>query len=479
MAEHLRTIWNRRMIVVGSALIAFVAVFLWRGSAPATFEAQTGLDVSPAPSAQGTRPTGDDALFITEGYAERARTRPVLEAAIASAGLKVSVDDVDDRVTITTNSDSGSIEVTASGPSAGDAAALSDAVAAALVSVVQAEQSQAAAARLAPLRAEIDALASTLATLPLDDPTRPSLQGRHNALVAEAVEQELRPTDQLAVVSPADATSDSVAPRPVRDGVLAALVALVLSGELVVAFAALRDRFRSADLRADVSEVSGMPVLATVRRGSEAARREGYRELRTNLALMTPSFDAPSTIAVLGVDVGVGCTETAIELARAAAVGSQTVLLVDADLRRPAVHDRLGLPVTPGLAEVLAGAALTSAILAPRPGGPQFQVLPAGRALDDPVMALTEHLRERVLVPATQRARVTVIDTPPLSAVADAAAIAAQSDTTVLVIDARTTSRRAVRDILERLRQVGVMPLGVVVNNVTPRRSAISRRRRK
>ena len=49
----------------------------------------------------------------------------------------------------------------------------------------------------------------------------------------------------------------------------------------------------------------------------------------------------------------------------------------------------------------------------------------AGRALDDPVMALTEHLRERVLVPATQRARVTVIDTPPLSAVADAAAIAA------------------------------------------------------
>ena len=206
---------------------------------------------------------------------------------------------------------------------------------------------------------------------------------------------------------------------------------------------------------------SGLPVLATVPRGPESARREAVRELRTNLALMTPSFDAPSTIAVLGVDAGVGCTETAIELARAAAAGSRTVLLVDGNMRRPDVHDRLGLALTPGLSEVLLrGAELVTGLA---PGGRHGVVAPCPRRPAS--RSTTRDGADRAPSRSGPRAghpasRVTVIDTPPISAVADAAAIAAQCDTTVLVIDARTTSRRAVRDVLERLRQVGVMPLG-------------------
>ena len=178
---------------------------------------------------------------------------------------------------------------------------------------------------------------------------------------------------------------------------------------------------------------------------------------------MTTAFDTPSTMAVLGVEAGVGCTHTAIELARAAAVGSHTVLLVDADIRRPAIHDRLGLPLSPGLSDVLHGAGLVAHPLASAGEASTLSVLPAGGAPDDPVLALSKDLRPRVLEPAARQAALTIVDVPPIAEVVDAAVVAAQCDTTILVI-AEDTPRRVVRHVVARLQQIGVIPLGIVIN---------------
>jgi Mrp family chromosome partitioning ATPase len=462
-ADHFRTIWSKRVFVLVGALAAAAAVFVWRTNEPPTFEAQTTLEVAPARSRQEQRPTGDDAVFIAQSYADRASTGSILDDAGTRSGLGLSRDEIEDRIAVEADPASGLITITASGPSNEDAAMLAESLASSLVATVAAEQQAAADAVLEPLRAEIAELETTLAGLPADDFSRDALEARYAALVAAELDQELWTDHALTVISPADVASDPVSPRPRRDALLAFLVATIVSAELVVAASALGDRFPRRNMRGEVTATSGLPVLTTVPSSSAASARESYGELRTNIALMAPADSAESSsVAVVGAHAGVGCTSTAIGLARAAALGSRAVLLVDGDLRRPAIHERLELPLAPGLAEMLLGADLTGN--QPADGTrPSFYVLTAGEQLADPGVALTQHLRERVLEPASERIGLTVIDTPPVGSLSDAAAIAAHCDTTILVMDARATSRRALREVLTRLHQVGVVPLGIVV----------------
>jgi Mrp family chromosome partitioning ATPase len=480
-ADHFRTIWNQRFVVLLGALAAAAAVYAWRTNEPPAFETQTTLEVAPARSGQDRRPTGDDAVFIAQIYADRATTRPILDDAGTRSELGLSLDEIRDRIEVDADPASGMITMTVSGPSGEDAALLADSLASSLVATVAAEQQAAADAVLNPLRAEIAELETTLAALPADDSSRDALEARYAALVAAELDQELRTDDALNVISPADAATDPVSPRPRRDALLAFLVGMIVSAELVVAGSALGDRFSRRNTRSDVTATSGLPVLTTVPRSLAAAAQESYGELRTNIALMAPADSAESsTIAVVGVHAGVGCTNTAIGLARAAALGSRPVLLIDGDLRQPAIHERLELPLAPGLAESLLGADVVTGQQSADGTRPSFHVLTAGEQLDDPGVALTQHLRERVLEPASNRIGLTVIDTPPLGDLSDAAAIAVHCDTTILVMDARATSRRALREVLTRLHQVGVVPLGIVVTgSPRPRRLVGSSRTRR
>ena len=243
VAEHLRTIWNRRDRARRGDRCCGRRVRL-AGEPPATFEAQTGLQVSPAPSAQGTRPTGDDALFITEGYAERADTTAVLSEAARRPGSALDASRCDDRVVRGGRTASRLDRGDGERPSASDAAGAERRRRRVLGRPSQREQQEAAeagSARCAP-RSTSSPRRSPRSRSTI--PRRAALQARHNALVAEAVEQELRSDDELAVVSPPD--SDLGCGRhPDRSAMvsLAFLVALILSAELVVAATALGDRF--------------------------------------------------------------------------------------------------------------------------------------------------------------------------------------------------------------------------------------------
>ena len=463
VANHFRTIWRRRAIVLGAALAAAIVVFVWRSGQPDTFEAETRLRVAAAPSDQGSQPTGEDAVFIASGYVEQAGSSEVLSAGARRSGLDLRTDEVRERVSVDADPDSPTITVTAAGPSAADAGALSDAVATSLVSIVERDQQQAATESLATLRDELTEVATTLATVKAADPERVAVQARHDALVRALAEQQLRPTDRLSVMSPADRVSSPVGPGPASASLFAFLVALVVSAELVVAATALKDRTSREHLRDEVSTSAELPVLATVRRDTDEEAREAFRELRTNLALMTTAFETPSTVAVLGVAAGVGCTRTAIELARAASAGSQTVLLVDADMRRPAIHDRLGLPLSPGLSDVLDGAGMVEHPLATAGVLSTLSVLPRGSGARRPGTGALRGSPCRVLEPAARQATLTIFDVPPIAEVVDAAVVAAQCDTVILVVS-EDTPRRTVRHVVSRLRQIGVIPLGIVVN---------------
>jgi polysaccharide biosynthesis transport protein len=164
---------------------------------------------------------------------------------------------------------------------------------------------------------------------------------------------------------------------------------------------------------------------------------------------------------------GEGKSTVAVNLARAAALCGDCVLLIDADLRRPSVAASLSLPASPGLAEVLSGeATVENAVMRDNFSGLD---LLAG---DTPVsgseaLAL---LSSRELTSLIERARVAydfvIIDSAPLLPVADPRVLVGQVDGVALVVASELTARSAVQAALQETPGIESKILGVVMNRV-------------
>jgi len=197
---------------------------------------------------------------------------------------------------------------------------------------------------------------------------------------------------------------------------------------------------------------------------------EAYRALRTNLAfagldrqLRTVMFSSP------GPDEGK--STVLANLAVSIAQTERRVLVVDADLRRPCLHEIFGLPNDRGLTTLLADpdaranppfqatpvaglSVLTSGPLPPRPAD-----LISSRRMDEAVAWLAE------------QADLVLFDAPPINAVADGAVLATHVDGVLLVVRERRTQREAVRQAMASLARVNARVLGAVLSGVSLDRS--------
>jgi len=170
-------------------------------------------------------------------------------------------------------------------------------------------------------------------------------------------------------------------------------------------------------------------------------------------------------IAVSSAAAGEGKTVTAINLAGALARGSEArVLLIDADLRRPAIGRTLGMldPHVNGLAEAVSDERLDFAAVARHLEPFSLWVVPAG----DPRAQIHRILRSPRLELLLQRARrefdVIVIDTPPLLPVFDSALLSRIVDGVLVVVAANQTPRKLLGEALNLVEPAKVM--GIVFN---------------
>ena len=210
---------------------------------------------------------------------------------------------------------------------------------------------------------------------------------------------------------------------------------------------------------------NGRPRLVTMDAGEPAA--EAYRALRLNLSFADGDRTGVRTVAFTSPGPNEGKSTSAVNLAVLIARQRERVLLVDADLRRPALHLALDLPREPGLADVLAGTvsiddALRVDVL------PGLDVLPAGPVVDSPSDLLTSRTMEDLLKDLDERYNYVIIDSPPILAVTDAAVLAGHADGTVLVVRSGNTDQRAAMRARAQLERVGVEILGVLLNDVSP-----------
>jgi polysaccharide biosynthesis transport protein len=297
-------------------------------------------------------------------------------------------------------------------------------------------------------------------------------------LVARLESQGGRATSPVSVSLTRAAVTPQhpVSPRTALDLVLGLLVGLGLG----VGTAVLRESLDTTVTdRSEIAGLTGAPVLGSVPDDPLGAaaplitsdgfspRAEAYRQVRTNIRFLSVDRRLGSLV-VTGSVPGEGKTTTAANLAIALAQGGEPVLLVDADLRRPAVADLFGLPGGVGLTSVLIGdVPLESAVHLWRHDLP-LEVLTAGPVPPNPSELLSSERMGELIRAYVAAGRTVIVDSPPLLPVTDAAVLARVTDGALLVVRTASTRADQVAAAAESLRTVGAGLLGVVLTR-TPR----------
>jgi capsular exopolysaccharide synthesis family protein len=195
---------------------------------------------------------------------------------------------------------------------------------------------------------------------------------------------------------------------------------------------------------------------------------EAYRALGTNV-LYAGGDAAPKVVLLTGPGAGEGKSTTCANLAVVLAQAGKSVLLVDCDLRKPALHRMFGLRNVFGLVDVLTGERdLREVYQDPMPG---LKMVTAGPALPIPAKVLSSRRFPSFLQEVRQEFDCIVLDAPPVETTSDPAILAAQVDGVLLVFDARGTRKGALRRSIRRLEAVGANLLGTVMNNVRTSKS--------
>jgi len=208
------------------------------------------------------------------------------------------------------------------------------------------------------------------------------------------------------------------------------------------------------------------PYLVTLNDPRSAVSEE-YRKLKSMIIRATKKDAFRNTLMVTSSLSGEGKSITSLNLAVILAQEyNNTVLLIDADLRRPSLHRYLGITPNVGLSDCLAGG-LDAGEAMVKTGIPKLSFLASGTAVDDPVELLSSHTMKALLGEMKQRYRdrYIIIDTPPILPYAETHALSAMVDGIVFVVKEGMASIKGIRDAIDMLNDTAV--LGIVYNDVS------------
>ena len=192
---------------------------------------------------------------------------------------------------------------------------------------------------------------------------------------------------------------------------------------------------------------------------------ESYRSIRT--ALLLSSADKPvKTIAVTSASPGEGKTITAANLAVTLAQSGKTVVVVDADLRRPRQHRVFKVKNTFGLTTYLTDSIEIKNVVKSTEIANLF-LINAGPIPPNPAELLGSDKMTRFIRMMSDESDFVIFDLPPMLEISDALVLGAKVDGMVLVVWGDKTSREALKKAREKLDLLKVRTLGVIINNVT------------
>jgi capsular exopolysaccharide synthesis family protein len=483
--RYIQTIRERIWLIVITVLVTTAAAVAYLEVAQKQYEAQADMLVTPVPSDDPTyaglgliRDSNDPTRDV-ETAARLVTTRDVAQRVRASFHLGDSPRSLLGKVSAEPVAQSNIVAITATASTPQLARDLANGFGQGVV-----------ADRTAKMRDQLDGeitrLRQRIAAGENVGSGADSLPNRLSQL------QTLRATGDptLRLETRADTPASAASPRPLRTLAAGILAGLVLGIGGAFALHALDPRLRREE---QLREQYSLPILARVpkekgaRTSSPGSRRfgigphrrhrralgprqlspatlESYRTLRAMLSASHQDTSKAHSILVTGPSPSEGKTTTAINVASSYALAGASVILIEADFRRPTVGEALGVRPTIGIGKVLLGSAsLEEALVPVNPFGNSLRALLVDRAGDWLAEVLSLPAAGNVLQQAVELADVVVVDSPPLTEVIDALPLAQQVDDVLLVVRLGSSNLGQLGRLGDLLEQNNVRPSGFVV----------------
>jgi receptor protein-tyrosine kinase len=274
----------------------------------------------------------------------------------------------------------------------------------------------------------------------------------------------------------------SIEPKPVRNITLGVIIGLLLG--LGLAF--LRDRLdrrvkNEEQLRTVMPDVPLIGLVPEPRRGraSRVMTAEGYHTLQANLVLL--SRDRPlESILVTSADPGEGKSTVAVNLALAMIEKGQNALVFDADLRRPALSQRVQADSRVGVSQILAGEGTIDTSVQERTVEPSrngdgpnialagpLAIVPAGPQAANVQLLVNDRSLSALLAASRDRTELAIFDGPPVGSFADMLPLAKEVDAVIVVVRLYHSRKDQLMRFMGQLDNASIKPIGVVVLGAT------------
>lgn len=496
LVKYLVLIWHWAWLIILAVIVAGAsAYFISRLVAP-VYQAKTTVLVDMAPSNK----TIDYSSLqlssqLTQTYSQMMTKSPVLEEVANRLGL-VEVNPKAILARPVANTQLITIFAESTNPQlAADIANTLVTVFADQVQTLQttrfADSEQSLQDQMADIEAKIKLVNEQLAVT--SDPTE---KDRLDTMVAnysqtyagllQSYEQvrlaEAQTRSSIVQIEPAAIPLEPVRPRVVLNVIVAALVCAVLVGGLIIGIDLLNDTVKTPE---EISNKLGVPVLGVISHHSRGEDvpiteaqplspvSEAFRTLRTNVKYAGASMEKPlRSILVTSAQPGEGKTEVLVNLGIVLAQNRMRVLMMDADLRRPSLHRRLGLDNLIGLSQIFVHPELGMSYSLQPTRITGLTAITSGDTPPNPSELLGSQLMGSILEELKNSYDILLIDTPPALAVTDAAVLLPYVEGVLLVIKPGVSSMAPLKRMIGQFYQLNAHVLGAVLNDVNLRNSS-------
>jgi capsular exopolysaccharide synthesis family protein len=466
LRDYVSVIWRRKWIVLLPIIVVGATAVALTAAATPQYRASADVLVRIPPTASSV---GTSGVVMSPRMIENE-----LESAQGSELVAVVREDVgsEPALSVGSSEESDVFRFTAVSSNADTAAAAANAYAERYIERQRTELVAEFGARASVIEDQLDLIEQGEG-----DPTR---QDEYRSQLEDLrVSAELAQTSGARLIDRATPPSTPFEPTPIRTLMLALVVGALIGLGAAFLLDYLDRSIRDED---ELQRISGVPNLASIPQVAStkkdgapvvvsisdpgSAPAESYRNLRTAVRFLTLEQQL-QMIQITSSHPGEGKTTTATNLAYAASKAGQRVLLIDCDLRKPQVHNFLGLSNYKGLTNVLLGEIEMGQVAQKLADSGGLLVITSGDVPPNPAELLAGNGIKRALAQIGSKFDLVVLDSPPVLAVSDPQILAELVDGVILVASGSSTDSRSVGRSIERLRQVDANVLGTVLNGTT------------
>lgn len=273
-----------------------------------------------------------------------------------------------------------------------------------------------------------------------------------------------------------------IPPRPAKPNrTLIVIIGLLLGAGLAVGYVFVKNYFDDTVKSPDdiekrkINVLAWIPPFESIMAGDHSVQfivdklpdsipSEAFRALRTRIQFSRINTESLKTILITSSAPQEGKTTIAVNLAGSFAHSKKKVLLIDCDLRKPAVHKLFNRDKVPGLIDYLIGSAKLEEVLI-KSDIPNLSFILSGTIPPNPAEMLDSQEMRNFLKKLRDQFDLIILDSPPVIAVTDSEILTSMVDGTILIVSSENTEIEMMERSVELIRRENTQFLGTVLNN--------------